>query len=207
MIDLYQTLEDIDLTAPDNYADLQLWLQRNFGILALKRQSHVFLPLVDIGKGPTKLTPVVFGNYTAYEFNIGSEAAFTIEMPHQLDSSESLHVHITWVTDEPYATSNAEVQWQVDYSLIENTENVAIDTPLRAGTIISGDINIADTAKVFIHTDFEIPAVDVNGFTDVLGLVLTRIALDGGVNPAAKPSLVAFHLGFAANTLGTSAEI
>ena len=95
--------------------------------------------------------------------------------------------------NEAYALANGEVNWQADWSLAAYGEVEAINAPTHSGTLTTGDQNIPATAYYLTHDTMVIPATNVAEL-DTLGIDISRIALVGGVNPTAKPTIIALHI-------------
>ena len=160
--------------------------------------EHISIQNANFGKGATAPTQVTVGNYNGWTFTIGDDSVFNIELPHNMDSSQNIEVHITWAINEAYATANGEIQWQVDWSLVPHDKTETLTAPTHTGTLTSGDIDIPATAYAVDHVVFTIPAANVADL-DTLGVTFSRIALVGGVNPTAEPTIIAAHLEYTTN--------
>lgn len=169
-----------------------------------KVDKHLSIQNANLGKGNTAPTQVILDNYNGWEFDINDDSILDIELPHELDTSEDIIIHISWYVDEAYSVSNAEVQWQLDWSATPHDSTEPIDAPTHGGTIQTGDINIPAMAKSIHHvTNMVIDAGNITDTHDLIGVKISRIALNGGSNPFAKPTVVGVHLEYTADKLGT----
>lgn len=174
------------------------WLnnvQFNLQKLLDNRFNYVFISNANLGKGVSAPTQVVIGNYTGWEFTVGDDAVFDVEMPHDADADFDIGVHFTFVVNEAYATNSGEVQWQIDYSCTPHIDGgETITAPTHSGTLTSGDVNIPATIYEPEHVNsMSIPAADWdNG--DIIGIKLSRIAITAGNNPTANPVLLSAHI-------------
>lgn len=156
--------------------------------------KHLSIQNADLGKGTTAPTQVITGYYTAWEFTTGDDATMSLELPHDLDTTKDIELHFSWYIDEAYATNSGEVQWQVDWALTPSDSTEAIDSPTHSGTLTTGDINIPATAKYLTQTNsLTINASNIST-DDILGIKLSRIAIDDGSNPTADPAVTGFHV-------------
>lgn len=157
--------------------------------------GRLTIPNSNLGKGVTAPAQVILGNYTGWEYDINDDSVLTLDLPADLDTNNDIQIHLEWFINEAYATANAQVQWQLDWSLSPVDGSEAIDAPTDSGTLTSGDVNINAIAKSINNiTTMVIPAANI-GLEDILGLTLTRIALSGaGTDPTAKPTLLAVHI-------------
>jgi len=156
--------------------------------------AHLSLQAADLGKGSTAPAQVVLGNYTGWEYDINDDSVISLELPHDLDPTQDVMIDFGWYINEAYATANAEVNFQLDWSLTPHDNTEAVDAPTHSGTVTTGDINIPATAKYLQHTSsFTIAAANITA-NDHLGITFSRIALVGGVNPTAKPTVVGIEI-------------
>jgi len=164
------------------------------GAAAVGLYAHISIQNANFGKGGTAPSQVVIGNYTGWEYDVNDDSVLTIELAHDLDTTEDVFFHITWYCDENYAANSGEVQWEVQWSSVPHDESEAIDAPTHSGTVASGDIDIPTTAKHLAHsTTIAIAAGNIVS-DDVIGITLTRIGLAGGNNPTAKPTVIEAHI-------------
>jgi len=167
-------------------------------VLEADRHGTIEIQSADFGKGNTKPTQIILGNYTGWEFDINDDSVMDIALPHDVDITGSLIIHISWFVNEAYSTNSAEVQWQAKYSFTPQDGSEALDAPVHTGTLTTGDINIPTTAKTVVHTsNLVIPANIIERsveWHDIMGLTIKRIALNSGVGPTAKPTVVSVHI-------------
>ena len=86
--------------------------------LLIERPTHVTIQGANFGKGTSAPTQVIIGDYTGWEYTIGDDSVFNIELGHDVDDSQDIGVHLTYVINEAYVTNSGEVQFQVDYSCV-----------------------------------------------------------------------------------------
>ena len=164
----------------------------------LPQTEHISIQNANFGSGATAPSQVIVGNYNGWSFGIGDDSVFNLELPHNMDSAENIEVHITWAINEAFATASAEVNFQVDWSLVNHDDTEPVNAPNHTGTVTSGDINIPTTLYHVVHTVFVIAAANVADL-DTLGVTLSRIALVGGTGPTAEPVVIAAHVEFTTN--------
>ncbi len=143
------------------------------------------------------------GNYNGWEYDINDDSVFTFHIPHDYKAETDVEIQIDWYIDEAYATNNGEVNWQIEYSSTPHDSTEAIDSPTHSGTLSTGDINIPATAKFFTSNTITITSANLE-LEDQVGINLTRIALVGGVNPTAKPTIIDIHIEYIADKFGES---
>ena len=160
--------------------------------------EHISIQNANFGSGATAPSQSIVDNFNGWAFGIGDDSVFNLELPHNLDSAENIEIHITWAINEAYATASGEVQWQIDYSLVNHDDTEPLNAPNHTGTVTSGDIDIPTTLYHVVHTTLVIPASDVADL-DTLGVKLSRIALVGGTGPTAEPFVIAAHVEFTTN--------
>jgi len=142
------------------------------------------------------------GNNDGWQFGINDDIVFDFEVPHDWDSSTDINIVIYWAINEAYVTNSGEVQWQVAWSAIPPDETESIAAPTHTGTIDYGDQNIPATAYYLTKTgDGTIVAASLAA-GDLVGLTVTRVALDGGNNPTAEPIIFHVEVHYTANKLG-----
>lgn len=162
--------------------------------------KDVEIPLTAFGKGVAAPATVYIGNYIGYEYSVNDTAYFCTEVPYDWDSTSDLKIELHWYIDEAYATApNGEVRWNLIYTATKEDGSEAVDA--ATATIDSGDINIPATAKRLVQTELAIPAAGLQAH-DVIGVQVKRVALVGGNNPTAKPTLIGALIEYYSNKLG-----
>lgn len=153
-----------------------------------KCRRRVRIPASATGKGAAAPTTVYAGCFVGYRFGINDTVYYTSEIVQRWDGITDIEVLLNWCIDEVYITNNGKVQWQLDWCAVPSDGSESIDAPTHSGTLVSGDLNIGTVLYSNIKTLFttNIPAAGLGQY-DLLGLKLTRIALDDGANPTAKP--------------------
>ena len=157
------------------------------------------LPLTDFNPGASGPTPALHGIYPSYEFSLNDDMHTSIEIPTDWDSSTDITIEIYWAINEAYVTNSGEVQWYAVWNAVAVGESVA--APTHTGTIDFGDVDIPAAANTLVKTTGTISAASLSA-QDVLALNGSRVALDGGSNPAAEPYIIAFRMEYVANKLG-----
>jgi hypothetical protein len=164
----------------------------------------IILANANLGKGTTAATQVVLGNYDGWEFDIDDDAVVTHGVPKDWASGTDITIDLSWYINEAYATNSGEVRWQVAWSMCPHNGSEAVDAPTHASSGDSGDINIPATAKTLSeNTAVTIPAASI-ALGDEIGLTLKRVALTGGNNPTAKPTVIHLYIRYIADKLGTA---
>lgn len=162
--------------------------------------KDIDIPLTGFGKGVAAPATVYLGNYIGYEYSIDDTAYYSTEVPYDWDTTSDLLVEIHWYINEAYATApNGEVRWNMLYTATKEDSSEAVDAGTT--TVDGGDENIPATAKYLVHTELTIPAAALQAH-DVIGLQIKRVALAGGNNPTAKPTLVGALIEYTSNKLG-----
>ncbi len=170
----------------------------NFNELYGQTVKNMPIENANLGMGGTAPTQVILGNYNGWEFDINDDAVIDIELPYDIDDTEDISLHVHWYCNETFAANSGEVQWQMAWSLCPADNTEAVDAPTHTGSVDSGDINIPANAKFMIDTETLIIAASNVSVGDILGATFKRIALVGGNNPTAKPTVVALHLEYTA---------
>jgi len=146
--------------------------------------------------------PVVrrLGDFYGYEFSLNDDGFVRpFEIPYDCDITAPINFKIHWYINEAYGLSNGEIKWEIKYT------PRAIGEVVNAGsaTLDTGDINIPGTALFLAENAVVIPAAAL-AFDDVIGIQVKRIALTGGVDPAAEPVIVGLEITYIANKLGVA---
>jgi hypothetical protein len=157
------------------------------------------IPLSDFNPGASGPTPALQGIFPSQEFTINDDMHTAFEVPSDCDTSVDLTIEIYWGINEAYATNNAEVQWQVIWRAIAVGESVTAGG--SSGTIDFGDVNIPAAVNLLAKTEGIIAAASISQ-DDLIAINLSRIALDGGNNPAVEPYVIMVNLEYTANKLG-----
>jgi len=170
-----------------NYAKFKLDGELNLHGTA-KYQRRIRIPIQSTGKAVAAPTTVYVGNFSGYAFGIGDSVYFVQELPKRWDGITDIQLNINWAVNEVYATQSAKVKWQLDWSAVPEDGSEGINNPTHSGTLTTGDVNIGTVLYGERETAFTaiIPATSLSE-SDVIGLKLTRVALDAGVNPTAIP--------------------
>jgi hypothetical protein len=138
------------------------------------------------------------GDFYGYEFDLNDDGFIRpFEIPYNADPSEPVEILIQWYINEAYGLSNGEIKWQIKFSPRQPGEAVNAGS----ASLDTGDINIPATALHLAENSIVIPAASLSP-DDVIGMQILRIALTGGVNPAAHPVIVRLELSYISNKLG-----
>lgn len=191
---------DSSAGAPTNYAnfgpDGELTLVGTARVL-----DQIAVNNANFGKGATAPDQVILGNYTGWEYEIDDDSVFSIHIPHQYEPGTDLTLKFDWYVDEAYATNSGEVNFQVVWDATPHDSTEPIDNPTHGATVTTGDINIPATAKYFTSNSVTISGTNIVA-DDQIGITLSRIALVGGNDPTAKPTIVDVHIEYTMNKLG-----
>ena len=160
------------------------------------------LSVESFAPGASGATQTLIGHYSGWAFTINDDMVTSFEIPFDWDSSTNLEVKIYWYINEAYITNSGEVQWKVDWAATPSDNTEAIDAPTHTGTIDYGDQDIPANAKYLTKSAAGVIAAASIAEGDLIGISISRIALDGGVNPAAEPVLVRFEVEYTANRFG-----
>jgi len=138
------------------------------------------------------------------EVDIGEGNYLSFALPQDWDSSTDLTIYVSWICNETYAANSGELRFQSTYGAVPKNSTENIDSPTHSGTIQSSDINLPASANYLIESTIgSIPAASLSS-GDLVGLVVTRIALVAGNNPGQKPRMVNVRVEYTANKLGTA---
>jgi hypothetical protein len=164
--------------------------------------KEVSFPLFQVGAGATAPTLVRFGNAFGYAFAILDDGYLQLEVPSDYDDTSGITIFLRTAINETYALQNAEVRWQGTYSCVPDDESEAITGATHTGTLDSGDVNIPAIARGLQEVTLgTIPAADL-ALNDVIFILISRIALVGGVNPTAVPVVIQAGYEYRSNKLG-----
>ena len=167
-----------------------------------RKTKHIVISDANLGKGASAASEVIIGNFAVWEFGISDDAVLTEEMLPDWAVGTDIEIHVHWQCNEAYVTNSGEVQWQVDWSALphDNTESIA--APTHTGTLDSGDVNIPAIARYLTSTQIGTISGASLAAEDSLGLTLSRVALDGGANPAAEPGILHLEIHYVCDKLG-----
>ena len=146
--------------------------------------------------------PVVrrLGDFYGYEFSLNDDGFVRpFEIPYDCDITAPINFKIHWYINEAYGLSNGEIKWEIKYT----PRAIGEDVSAGSATLDTGDINIPGTALFLAENAVVIPAAAL-AFDDVIGIQVKRIALTGGVDPAADPVIVGLEITYIANKLGVA---
>ncbi len=152
----------------------------------------------NLGKGSSKATEVIIGNYNAWAFGINDDSVFTAHLPHDRASGTDVTVQIDWYIDE---AGGDEIKWEISWSATPHNASEAIDAPAHTGSSDTGDIVIPAIVKAFTKNSLTIPGASLST-EDQLGITLKRIAITDGANPANEPAVVDIHIEYTKDKLG-----
>jgi len=166
-------------------------------------QKEVVLSLDGIGKGATAPTLTRLASSIGYAFGIGDDGYMQIEVPADWAAGTGIEFYIHCYNTEAYATNSGEVQWQGIWYAVPEDGSEAIDGATHNGTLDSGDINLATTAKGLQ----EVEIGEISGASlaqhDVITILISRVAIDGGNNPTAgEPVIIQAEIEYTSDKLG-----
>lgn len=153
------------------------------------------------GLATGSLAPTVakLGNFYGYSFTKGDDGYVRpFEIPYDWDPTTPIIVKIHWYINEAYAAHSGEVRWNILY-----TPRAEVGEAVDSGgvTLDFGDVNIPATAKHLIESTATIPAANL-AVDDVVGMVLTTVALVAGTDPDAEPVCVGLEIEYQSIKLG-----
>jgi hypothetical protein len=164
--------------------------------------KEISFPLAETGSGATAPTLVRFGNLFGYAFDILDDGYLHFEVPSDYDDTQGITIFLRTAVNETYATQSAEVRWQGTYSCVPDDETEAITAATHTGTLDSGDVNIPGIARALQQVTLgTIPASDL-ALNDVIFILISRIALNDGVDPTAVPMIVQCGYEYVSDKLG-----
>ncbi len=166
-------------------------------------EKEFLIPLDALGRGATAPTLVRLGSYAGYEYDIGDDSHFSFEVPSEWKTNTDIKVGLHWYCNEAYALNSGEVRWQGIYACTPEGGGETVDAPTHTATVNTGDVNIPATAKHLVESYLTIPAASIAAH-DVIGVLLSRVALGAGNNPTAKPTIISVEISFTADKLGES---
>ena len=166
--------------------------------------KEIAFSLDSIGKGATAPTLTRLGNTVGYKFGINDDGYMQFEIPVDWDSTTDITIAIHIYTDDAYVTTTNEVEtrWQGTWSAIPENGTEAVDGATHTGTLDSGDINLPTVGKAL--QEVHVGTIAAAGLIkdDVVCVKLSRVALDGGTDPANDPVLIHAEYEYIANKLG-----
>lgn len=155
---------------------------------------------IDGSNAPTK---VITGDYPGMEYAITDSSLVAFRVPRSADLTEDLTIKFKWYINEAYAARDGEIQWGCAYSAVASDEGTVVDAAGYTGDLSSGDQDIPAVAKSMATTTIgTLTGTSLNA-GDVVGLEFSRIAIDGGYNPAAKPTVVLLVVEYTMDKLGS----
>jgi hypothetical protein len=165
-------------------------------------EKEVNVAIRDFAPGASGPQDEIYGDYHVKEFTIGDDAIVDFELPHDWAAGTDLSVYVIWMIDEAYATGSGEVQWQITWSACPTGATEAIDAPTHSGTLDFGDQNIPATAKYLTRSAVGTISGASLSAEDLIGLTVSRVALDDGSNPTAEPGIAHLQVHYTADKLG-----
>ena len=172
------------------------------GVLTMTGDARVKtqIPIdnANLGKGASKATQVIVGNYNAWAFGINDDSVFTFHLPHEWAVGTDVVLNMDWYIDE---AGGDEIKWEISWSATPHDSSEAIDAPTHTGSSDTGDIVIPATVKFLTTNALTIPNASLSA-GDQVGVTLKRIAITDGTNPANEPAVVDIHIEFTKDKLG-----
>lgn len=146
----------------------------------------------------------VFGCAIGLQFAIGDKSYYEVELPYDVDTSETIEIEVHWFIDEaqddPGGANEEQIQWQATYLLIKEDGTEAVD---GGGTArVTGDVAIPGTAKFLVQSEMitSIPGSTAD-LHDNLYICIERIAVTKD-DPTAEPILMNVEIEYISNKLG-----
>ena len=169
-----------------------------------KKEMEISFPLDGIGRGATAPTITRLGNTIGWAFGIGDDGYMSFEVPLNWDGISNISVNLHMYVNEAYAFNNAETRWQATWSAVPEDGAEPVDGATHTGTLDSGDIDVPAVAKSLQEIPLgSIPLASL-ALHDTVFLLLSRIALVGGNDPAVPtpPIIVAAEYEWHTDSLG-----
>ncbi len=164
--------------------------------------EHTDFDNAALGKGSTAPSQVVLGSFNGWEYDINDDSHLNYIMKHAHAPGTDVTVKVRWYCNEAYGTNSGEVQWRCTWAALPADGSEVLDGPTHSGVNDTADINIPTTAKQLTETTILVIAGANLSVGDSIGLDISRVALDAGVNPTAKPTIVNVHVECIENKLG-----
>ena len=117
--------------------------------------------------------------YLSFTFNVGNDSHQTFEAPYAMDYSDVAKIKIHWYTH--LDQTDDEVQWQATWNAIPEAGGEAVNA--GSTTDVSGDVN-CPTQYHIEETLIETIVASSIAQDDIIGLEISRIAIDDGTDPA-----------------------
>ena len=156
----------------------------------------------NLGKGSTKPTEVIVGNFNTVEYGINDDSVFSFHVPDDWSAGTDLVLKVHWQADEAYATNNGEVRWNTAWVAIPPNNTEILDSPTHSGSGNSGDVDIPANAKQLREDTVVTIAGASLSIGDCIGVTLSRVALGDGSNPTAEPGVVNVHIHYTSDNIG-----
>jgi len=132
------------------------------------------------GKGanaPTERTDEA--PFLSWTFAVNDDTHQSFEAPYDMDYTDVCKIKIHWYTSVDQ--TDDEVQWQASWNAIPEAGGEAINA--GATTDVSGDVSCPTQWHVKETLIETVPAASI-AQDDIIGIDITRIAIDDGTNPA-----------------------
>ncbi len=164
--------------------------------------EHTDFDNAALGKGATAPVQVILGSFNGWEYDVGDDSHVDYVMKHAHANGTDVTVKIRWYCGEDEATNSGEVQWRCEWAALPADGSELIDGPTHSGVNDTADISIPTTAKQLTETTIlVIPGASLSA-GDSIGFDISRVALDGGNNPTAKPTVINVHVECVEDKLG-----
>ena len=150
------------------------------------------ITLLQLATGTVPPDAVVVDNFRSYDYTINDNSDFQFTVPEDYLPGTNLTMIMDWACNEAYALANGEINWRIAWETVATNLTQAVGTG-TAGTVDSGDINIPAVARTLTTVSFTLTAADFAAL-DLCRILLTRIALVGGVSPTAEPEVYAVNI-------------
>jgi hypothetical protein len=134
--------------------------------------------------------------FLSWTFAVNDDSHHTIQVPHDMDTSEDALIYIEWYTSVDQ--TDDEVNWQVMWN--SKTTGEAVNS--GATTDTSGDQTCPTQWQIKETLVETIPGGSLTA-DDTLGIDLTRIAIVDGTDPQVGTiHVLSFHVEYTSNKLG-----
>lgn len=143
------------------------------------------IPIEDLQWGSSPPAPVTVAPFRGYAYTVGDDSYFQVPVPNDIQDNTDISIIAKWATNETYATNSGEVQFQVNFEVLDNSGTLAVGAGPNYSAQ-SGDLNLAAVQRAASEDTLGTLAEEYWSAGDLLGITLSRIAIRDGNNPSAQ---------------------
>lgn len=170
----------------------------------LSRTKIHWIEIDQLADGVTPPTPVQITHFRGYEYTIGDDSIFTVQVPPDYMAGTNMYMKIRWSCPEDYVVQTGSARWRCTYMACDEDRIVPIG---NAGVYFcTNDIAIPTLASQMREDTVALIPGSVGSdevFIDAfrtLSVEITRMALETGTNPATEPAIYGIFLEYTAFT-------